>query len=176
MILAATLILLLTSVFIIQEPMRERAVAILTSDDGGTKNTRIKLWQEALSIIKDFPMLGSGPNTYTAIIQVYKKPLPYTGYYPHNCYLHMAAEMGILGLGAFIWVVVTLFKVTLANLKMINSGLYGALLLGLLAGLFGFLGHSFIDTDFYTLQLGNLMWFVMGLIIAVQKIALGENS
>ena len=46
----------------------------------------------------------------------------------------------------------------------------------LIAGLFGFLVHSVFDVNFYALQLATLMWFIMGLIIAVQRIALKEES
>ena len=84
----------------------------------------------------------------------------------------MAAETGLLGLGAFLWIIATLFKTSLANLKKINDKFYGAILIGLLAGLFAFLCHSFVDVDLYSLPLRYLMWFVIGLIFAVQRIAL----
>lgn len=61
-------------------------------------------------------------------------------------------------------------------MRKIKNALYENILLGLLAGLFGFLTHSFFDVHFYALQLVNLMWFVMGLIIAVQKIALDSEN
>ena len=47
---------------------------------------------------------------------------------------------------------------------------------GLLSGLFGFLVHSGLDTNFYSVQLGNLMWVVMGVIVATQKIALEHSK
>ena len=62
------------------------------------------------------------------------------------------------------------------NLRKIKSVFYKNILLSLLAGLFGFLVHSFFDVHFYALQLATLMWFIMGLIIAVQRIALKEES
>ena len=136
---------------------------------------RQELWQEALSIVKDFPLLGSGLNTYAIVAPAYKITRT-TGFYPHNSYLHMAAESGLLGLGAFLWIMISLFKASLANLKKIDNRFYGAILIGLLAGLFGFLAHSFVDVNIYTLQLGNLMWFIMGLIVAVQKVALWDKK
>lgn len=132
---------------------------------------RINLWGEALGIVEDFPLLGCGLNTYATVGRKYKIT-DETGFYPHNSYLHMAAESGLLGLGAFIWIIVTLFTSSIANFRNINSGANSNLLIGLLAGLFGFLVHSFVDINFYSLQLGNLMWFIMGLIVAIQKIAL----
>ena len=138
------------------------------------KVRRAEVWGEAISIIKDFPLFGTGLNTY-AVVGPHYKSFERGGYYPHNSYLHMAADSGLLGLGAFLWIIFTLFKTSLTNLKKIDDKFYNALLAGLLAGLFAFLIHSFVDTNIYTLQLGNLMWFIMGLIVAVQRIALKNN-
>lgn len=134
----------------------------------------VDLCREALAIIKDFPIFGSGLNTY-AVVGPHYKVFEAGGYYPHNCYLQMAAEMGLLGLGAFLWVIGTLFSASFANLKKIKNGFHGAVLIGLLMGLFGFLLHSTVDTNFYTLQLGNFMWLVIGLVVAVQKISLSSD-
>ena len=153
--------------FIVRNPVKTRISSIVRVTE--TSVLRTKLWPEALGIIQDFPLLGCGLNTYATVAPNYKTSEK-TGIYPHNSYLHMAAEAGLLGLGAFVWVTISLFKTSLANLKKINDKFYKALLIGLLAGLFAFLIHSFVDTNIYTLQLGNLMWFVMGLIISVQKV------
>ena len=88
----------------------------------------------------------------------------------------MAAETGIVGLSSFILVITSLFKVSITNMRKIKDTFYGYILVGLLTGLFAFLVHSFFDVNFYALQLVNLMWFVMGLIIAVQKIALKDEG
>ena len=166
-------VLLLILPFIVPASVKQRANSIMKITSMNTD--RFTLWQEALNITADFPLLGSGINTYASIAPRYKLT-EVTGVYPHNCYLQMAAESGILGLGAFLWILVALFKTSLINVKRINDKFYGAVLVGLLAGLFGLLIHSFVDTDIYSLQLGNLMWFLMGLIIAVQKVSLQEAN
>lgn len=138
---------------------------------------RYAAWQIAVNIVKDHPFLGCGLNTYSVVAPGYKDTVPEyetvekITRYPHNSYLHLAAESGLLGLGAFFWIIFTLFRRSLVNLKKINNRFYNSLSVGLLAGIFGFLIHSFVDTNFYSLQLGVLMWFVMGLIIAVQRAA-----
>jgi putative inorganic carbon (HCO3(-)) transporter len=134
---------------------------------------RNNLWHETIAIIQDFPILGCGLNTYSIIAPNYKITVD-GGTYPHNSYLQMAAEMGIVGLAAFIWMMIRLFKASLESIKRIKDGFYSNVLIGLLAGMLAFLVHSFFDVNFYVLQLVNLMWFVMGLIIAVQRIALNE--
>lgn len=136
---------------------------------------RLNLWKEALAVIEDFPVVGCGINTYTAITPYYKLSED-SGYYPHNSYLHMAAETGLAGLGAFLWIIGILFKTSIRNLKSFEDSFYRAVLIGLLSGLFGFLVHSIIDTNFYSIQLSVLMWYVMGLIVAVQRIEMLEKN
>lgn len=136
---------------------------------------RLDLWREALAIIRDFPLVGSGLNTYALMAKTYKAS-ENTGFYPHNSYLQMAAEIGILGLLSFIWIIVSLFRVSVSNINKSLNKFYKYILLGLLTGLLGLLAHSFVDVDFYALQLASLMWLIMGLIIAVQRIALKEES
>ena len=163
--------------------VKERVVSIVTSSNPH----RAMLWREAISIIKDFPVLGCGLNTYSIVAPKYKIAEG-GGIYPHNSYLQMAAETGLLELGAFLWIMVTLFRTSWRNLKIIfnqvkradftdtNSvGLNdNALLIGLLAGLLAFLIHSFFDNNLYSLGLKYLMWLVIGLIVAIQRVALKE--
>lgn len=163
-----SIILVLILPFIAPHYIKERMKASMIDD------VRVTLWQEALNITADYPILGSGLNTYASIAPKYKLTEE-TGCYPHNSYLQMAAESGLLGLGAFLWILIALFRTSLINVKRINDKFYEAVLVGLLAGLFGFLVHSFFDVNIYTLQLGNLMWFIMGLIVAVQRVALQKN-
>jgi len=172
-LLIIIMIALLLIPFVASERMKERMASTVQIREL-LKMKRPYIWRESLSIIEDFPLFGSGLNTYATVGPDYRISKG-GGFYPHNSYLHMAAEAGLLGLGAFIWIMASLFKTSLANLKRIDDKFYSVFLIGLLAGLFGFLLHSFVDTNIYTLQLGNLMWFVMGLIVSIQKIALEQK-
>jgi hypothetical protein len=69
----------------------------------------------------------------------------------------MTAEMGIVGLAAFIWMIIRLFKTSLRNIRIIKDRFYSNVLIGLLAVMLAFLVHSFFDENFYALQLANLM-------------------
>jgi putative inorganic carbon (HCO3(-)) transporter len=151
--------------------IKERASSIITF----SRPDRTNLWKEALTIIEDFPVFGCGLNTYAATAPKYKIS-DRGGIYTHNSYLQMAAESGLLGLGAFLWILITLFRISLAKIKSIDNTFHGAVLISLLAGLSAFLAHSFVDTNLYSLQFKYLMWFVIGLIIAVQRIALSDKN
>ena len=137
---------------------------------------RTNLWREAILIIKDFQVFGCGLNTYSVVAQRYKSDASVAGIYPHNSYLQMAAETGLIGLASFVLFLAALFAISLNNMAKIRNDYYRNLSLGLLTGLAAFLVHSLFDVNFYTLQLANLMWFIMGLIVAIQKIGLKEKS
>ncbi|MFH1395276.1 MAG: O-antigen ligase family protein [Candidatus Omnitrophota bacterium] len=137
---------------------------------GDSISIRLKLWREAIDIIEDFPITGTGPNTYSIVAPSYKN-YSTTGFYPHNSYLHMAAEIGLLGFGTFLLVVLSLFVVTLKKIKNTKDKFQRTLLAGFLAGFFGFLGHSVVDTNLFSIQLSMLMWMIMGIIMAVNQLA-----
>lgn len=130
---------------------------------------RIKLWKEALSIWQKFPVAGAGLNTYTRV-SPRDKAFFDSGIYPHNSYLQMAAETGVLGLGAFIWILLVFFKTAWRHIERHQD----YLLLGLICGIFSFLVHSCVDSNLYQLPLAVLFWFMLGLSVAVMRVQ--ENS
>jgi len=133
---------------------------------------RYSYWEEAMNMVKDYPMFGAGLNTYSIMGRSYKISW---GGYPHNCYLQMAAEIGLLGLVSFLWILIIIFRKSIQNFYSIKSLFLRELLAGTLAGFGGFLIQSFFDTSFYSVQLGSLMWIVMGLIIAIQRVEFLQN-
>lgn len=123
-------------------------------------------WKKAVSIIRTSPILGTGLNTYTRVL---KRDPHASLWYAHNCYLQLAAETGLLGLACFLWVLFVLFQQGLIGCRAIE-GLWPKIILqGTLAGLFGFLIQSFFDNTFYTVQLGVLLWMLIGLAVAVMR-------
>lgn len=128
---------------------------------------RSVFWQEALDIFLSSPVVGTGLNTYMAVVPKFKIAW---GQYPHNCYLQMAAETGILGLGGFLWVMGALSTLVWKSLKTMVSSFHVALVVGLFAGILAFWVHGALDTNFYSLSLGNLMWIVMGWIVAIIRL------
>ncbi len=135
-------------------------------------NNRLGYWDRAVAIIKDYPVFGSGVNTYSLVQQNYTVGW---GGYPHNSYLQMTAETGIIGLFSFLWMLMVLFIKASQSLKKITPPSSNILLFGFLTGFLCFLIHSFFDTNFYSVQLSSLMWVIMGVIVAIQKIEFKEN-
>ena len=124
---------------------------------------RSTFWAESISIIRRSPWLGMGINTYSQMAKG-------KGGYPHNCYLQLTAEMGLFGLVSFLWMIIVLFHRAAQYSRKVDDAFLLFVLSGSKAGLMAFLVHSFVDTNFYSVQLGNLMWLAMGVIVAVEKI------
>jgi len=133
------------------------------------RNNRLGYWERSFSIIKDYPLFGCGLNTYALIAGRYSNGW---GGYPHNSYLQMTAETGFVGITAFLWILFVLFRDSLRALRRIDIPANKILFFSFLTGLLGFLIHSFFDTNFYSVQLGSLLWIMIGVVVAFQKIEL----
>ncbi|MGA2775482.1 MAG: O-antigen ligase family protein [Candidatus Omnitrophota bacterium] len=146
------------------ETVNVRIKSTLKTEEGSTP-IRFNLWKESLRIIREYPLTGCGLNTYSKVARNYQS-FWFGGGYPHNSYLHMAAETGLLGLFAFFWFLFSFFRAGFRYFKKTKD----YLILGLLSGILAFLVHAFFDTHLYSLQLVVLFWFMLGLTVAVIKL------
>jgi putative inorganic carbon (hco3(-)) transporter len=185
-------VILIAGLFFMPQRAKDRMKQI-DSMEKVTINYRTIVWKEALSVIEDWPILGTGLNTYTLVGPHYKIH-PKGGIYPHNCYLQMAAETGIVGLTAFLWFLWAIFSRGVRLLRRLrrlamteSTGRLGMtestgrlamtdgkeylLILGLMAGILGFLVNAFFDTTLYALRLVSLFWVMMGILVALCNIA-----
>jgi Tfp pilus assembly protein PilF len=129
-------------------------------------------------MIKDHPLLGSGIGTYKYNTLRYQAEFFAQGenrsLYPHgfadkahNEYLQLWAELGIIGLGIFIWLIISYFRFGLKILRKIKDesrqgiiiGLMGAVMAVLVDGIFGFPLHLPATIV--------LFWLALGLTVAV---------
>ena len=92
------------------------------------------------------------------------------GSYAHNCFLQMAADTGVIGLGGFLYLLFVFFKSSISRAVKLKDKFYKVFVLGLLAGILAFLMHSFFDTNLYSLPLAALFWFALGLSGAILKV------
>jgi O-antigen ligase len=67
------------------------------ADSWTTAHGRLPIWRQAVEMAGDFPLTGSGLNTYQRVVPLYPAPdldEPYEG--AHNDYLQLAIEGGLL--------------------------------------------------------------------------------
>ncbi len=128
---------------------------------------RKDLWTRGILMVADYPILGSGPSTYVSLIGRYSKDWQPNTAYPHNSFLHIAAETGIAGLLAFLWIIFTLVKEVFKKLKRNRDN---PELVGLSLGITAFLFQSFFDTNLTALQLIVTFWIFVGLTVSLVKL------
>ena len=176
LIIAATL--LVGGICLSREARWGKVVSL--SDIG--KVDRWVMWQAAARMIHDRPVLGHGVNTFMANYLRYWVGGERQPRYAHNCYLQMAAETGVIGLAAFLWLLGLVVAVLGRGLQAAGDGAKAALLpdrrmllAGCLIGLIAFLVQAAFDTNFYAMRQVALFWLVAGLAIGVGWQAPGHS-
>ena len=130
------------------------------------KVDRLVMWQAAVGMIRDRPILGHGVNTFMANYLDYWVGGERQPRYAHNCYLQVAAETGLVGLLAFTALLWLLFARLVAGLRRIRDD-DRMILLGCLGGLLAFAVQAGIDTNFYSLRQAALFWTLAGFAIGI---------
>ncbi|MCR4337075.1 MAG: O-antigen ligase family protein, partial [Candidatus Omnitrophica bacterium] len=97
------------------------------------------------------------------------------GGYAHNGYLQIAAETGIIGLLAFLSILLMFFWTVFKNFTLKENSFVFFVIFGGSAGLLAFWFHSLVDTTFFSVQLGVLMWMMMGLVMTACRLN-GANN
>ncbi len=128
--------------------------------------SRIPYWKSASTVVANYPVFGCGYNGYVNTAKRLTLP-PYE--YPHNVFLHIASETGLVGLAAFLWLLVAYFYSCFTYIRRVKDAQARRLTVGFMVAFLCFIVHSSVDTAYTSIQLSTLMWFVLGLGIAVQN-------
>jgi O-antigen ligase len=126
-------------------PVAERFLHV-----GENLPSRTDIWKDVASMIKDYPLFGTGLGTFGYAYPVYKlsveNPLVYL--HAHNDYLELVSETGIMGF-ASLMTALGLFLYTslkaLTRLAGEEDYFRYFILLGALSGVFSILVHSLVD-------------------------------
>lgn len=139
---------------------------------------RVGVWEESMGMIKSRPVFGHGINTFAKEFQNFRKIPSANPTYAHNCYIQIAAETGVLGLVCFLWIIFNMFKKIVGSIsvQLMESNDLRIISIGIAAGIFGLLFHSFFDTDLYSLQLSMFLWSMIALEMAICNILIKDES
>ncbi len=130
---------------------------------------RFVFYQDALKIIRDYPLLGAGGRGWNALYQRYQG-YNYITSEVHNHFLQVWVESGTLGLLAFlsIWAAATVTAVNLlkkvkenGSKLLVWSVFCAALALGI---------HSLMDFNLSIPAMAILLWGLFGCLRAFQRI------
>ncbi len=123
----------------------DRVITMQTGTDD-ISNGRTHFWNVAWQIFKDYPILGSGLDSYGAAFPNYDT---WNGHYrlerAHNDYLQILSDAGIIGFLCVAGFIYLLFRQSLRLIAKAESRFRRNTAIGALAGCFGILIHSFFD-------------------------------
>jgi O-antigen ligase len=130
-----------------------------------TGGFRLDLWQSSLEMIRDHPVFGVGLDNFAYLYQqVYLREgaaaEPNLSH-PHNWLLHVWLELGVLGLIAFVALLVRFWRRARAALTRPASRWLAAGALGSMADL---LVHGSIDNSYFLVDLAFLFWLTLALV------------
>ncbi|MBI4363481.1 MAG: O-antigen ligase family protein [Candidatus Doudnabacteria bacterium] len=138
-IAAAVLIIIITAIIFLQPGQR-------FSLSDSSSQTRIELYQYAVSAVLANPLLGNGLHGFQAFGVLY----------PHNIFLNFWLELGLLGLLSFFGII----SLSLKQYKIAPASLKLAAAMFLLAVVV----HGLVDVPYFKNDLSILFWFIVAVL------------
>ncbi len=152
----------------------DRVITMQTGTDD-ISNGRTHFWNVAWQIFKDYPILGSGLDSYGMAFPIYDT---WNGHYrlerAHNDYLQILSDAGIAGFLCVIGFICLLFKQGFQVISNTENRFRRDTAIGALAGCFGILIHSFFDFPLRTSS--NTFFFLTFAVLAVSSVAVSKHS
>jgi len=124
-------------------------VGDLTVDPSAS--ARLRQWQRTLSELPDHPFLGHGVTGSKFFLDAQ--------------YFRVLIETGILGMAAFAWLFVSLFRGANALRREADDPFYQALSLGFVVGIISMLAHGVGANTFIIVRIMEPFWFYGGLVM-----------
>jgi len=177
---AAVLVLALFSALLVAGPLRpfvfEKAFGNNIGSLAWDALSRIDAWTFAVQTWWAHPLFGVGIGNYEILEYAHEtihSPWGEGGSTPHNTYLYLLAESGVVGLVGMLAIV---FGTLLRSLNLRQNPQYGlialALAFGLTCNLIGWCGD---DSTFTGPHTSYLLWFIVGLSEVVRNLASGSS-
>ena len=156
----------------------QKVVERFMGPDKGSAESRLPQYEMAYEMIKEHPALGVGINNYTSVMHQYDYSAEgidsITQHAVHNIFLHLAAEMGLVGLGVFIWFIGAIFLTGLRTTAGDGSSSTYAVI-GMLGGVLAFLVHGLADVAYVGDKLYLMVWFFAGVTCAISGLTKEEK-
>jgi O-antigen ligase len=115
-------------------------------------SARLNSWKEALADWTRHPLLGYGVTGYAFVDAQFPKVL---------------VETGIIGLLAFLYLLYSIGKTAVVNLRLLKTPFYRGLSIGFLAGFAGLLVHAIGANSFIIVRIMEPFWFFAGIIVVL---------
>ena len=132
---------------------------------------RIYFWEGSLKIIRDYPITGLGWEGFRLVYPRYKPAKArQLVCHAHNNFVDMAVDSGLLGLGIFIWLLVTIYKVGFHIFKELEEGYFKGIAWGFLGSFTAFLIAGLSQYNFGDSEVVMLFYFLLGMVMVIPRI------
>lgn len=156
-------------------PLVGTMLKIGTSNVAESSNsTRLALIEIAWEVFKTSPLIGSGAGTFVDRVgsaQVFRleygEPLD-----SHGVIQKLAAETGIVGVVAFIFVIFSFGRLMIGSVRRLSYGPERSALLYLTVGAAGSVFYQFFNTNYWTAKI----WLPVGLAVAATFVLLRKEE
>ena len=148
---------------IFPDTLRTRIERTISPDPSGPSvaDERLALDHAGLEAFFSSPIVGTGFDNFRYVGQFYDDAATYHD--PHNLWIQFLAQAGLLGAGAFLFIIVRWFLLMLRTQSRVRSISDRQLLWAFLAAMAGLMAHSMLAP----LVLQRHYWLLYGLVIAV---------
>jgi len=147
---------IVTAVVLAPASLTDRFYSIFDKNDL-TSRDRVAMLQAGVAIVKDYPLMGVGPNQIERVYPHYRVPdaVKETNPHLHNVPMQIAAERGLLALAAWAWFVASAAIGLWRLLRRTRHRGLAAAGLGVLAAMLaaGLTEYNFGDSEFLMLLL-----------------------
>lgn len=158
---------------------------------GASNGARVAIWQHSFAIFLEQPIFGVGPyNYYDYSLYVASKrnngdQQKGVMTSPHGQYVQLLVETGIIGVAAFLWFIIELFKLIKYfltdkkdfRINIIASALSAILISRLAAGILG----DYIIPQYHNGGLQSFcstiyFWVAVGILVGLKRVHLLEQK
>lgn len=164
-----------------------------SSDSGrisSSNNIRWEIWKTTGEIIKQKPLLGTGLGNYqNYFTELTKDRVNYPEFIapraltPHNLFLNIWVNLGLLGLIAFIWLLVLFFRYAtrlpagqVCDMRYAKDNQLVTCHLLLVTMMITIIIQGLVDTPYWKNDLAVMFWLFLGLAIINKNILFNTNE
>jgi len=168
--------LIIFGIFIIIASPTKKFQDIFEYKERSSGHARLEIWQTSLLIFKEHPILGTGLNNFE---DVYRETIPRVAFpplewlvaQPHNLYLALLTQTGLLGFLAFLWIIIKFIKSAFRQSNQILTTYYL-----LFASMSAILLHGLVDTPYFKNDLSVVFWVIIALLIIQSQQTPAKNN
>lgn len=159
----------LAGVYLLPDSIMNRIMSIGNLADSSNAY-RIKMWSITGDIIRDNKWIGVGFGhiPFKQTFESYIRTMPI--YHSHNSFLQITAELGIVGLLAFVFLLFIVFKYGIMRITRSDDKYVKYIGSGAIAGLAGVLLHGMVETVLYLPKIIMTFWMLVAFILTLVRI------